>query len=138
MLLILHTVGGIVGLVAGALAARYVSRNASGTPAGTTRKFWLLAWIVGAALGAISFIFVDEIGYGIATPEGEGQVVGIPFFVAFFDAGGNDYVGWITYAGALGNVIVWLLAPQILVALYLRLSGSALTPNTSLERTRDR
>ena len=138
MLLLLHTVSGIVGLVSGVMGARYVSRKVAGTPAGTTRSFRLLAWVIGVALGVLSFIFVDEIGYGMATPEGEVRVLGIPFFVAFFDAEGNDYVGWITYAGALGNVIVWLLAPQILLALYIRLGGRVLTPNTSLERTRER
>jgi hypothetical protein len=125
-------------VAAGAIAARYVSRNIHETSTGATRRVRLLAWLVGAALGAVSFAFVNEIGYSIATPEGEGRVVGIPFFVAFFDAEGNDYVGWITYAGALGNVIVWLLAPRMLVALYMRVGGSALTPNKSLERTRDR
>ena len=138
MLLLLHTLGGIAGLVSGVLAVRYVNRKCSETPRVTAGAIRLVAWIVGVALGAASFIFAGEVGYGIATPEGGlGRVVGIPFFVAFFDAEGNDYVGWITYAGALGNAIFWLVAPQILVALYLRLRGGAMTHNTSLERTRE-
>jgi hypothetical protein len=83
-------------------------------------------------------MFAGEIGYAVALPEGTGRVVGIPFFVAFFDAEGSDYVGWITYVGAIGNAIVWLLVPQLLVAVYLRVAGGRMTPNKSLERTRGR
>jgi hypothetical protein len=88
-------------------------------------------------LAALSFIFAGDIGYAVSTPEGLGRVVGIPFFVAFFDAEGSDYVGWITYVGILGNVVVWLLLPQLVLAMYLRMRGNAPTPNTSFERTRE-
>lgn len=131
MLFLIHTAGGIVGLVAGVLAARYVSRKCAQALGGAARALRFGAWLVGAALAGISVIFAGEIGYDLSTPEGPGRVVGIPFFVAFFDAEGSDYVGWVTYVGMLGNVIVWLLAPQIVLGLYLRMhrvAGSELQP----------
>jgi len=121
MLFLIHTVGGIVALIAGALAARYVSRKRAQSPSHAARTLRLVAWLVGATLAGISVIFAGEIGYDLSTPEGMGRIVGIPFLVAFFDAQGSDYVGWITYVGMLGNVIVWVLAPQIVLAVYLRL-----------------
>jgi hypothetical protein len=71
-------------------------------------------------LAIASFFFVTVLGYPISTPEGPGRIVGWPFFVAYFDSKGRDYVGFLTYVGALGNFVFWLLAPQFVLAAYAR------------------
>ena len=137
MLLVWHTVGGILALIAGVLAARYVGRAGPRYPRPFFRAARIAAWAAGFGLAALSFTFAGDIGYSIPTPEGLGKVVGIPFFVAFFDAEGSDYLGWITYVGIFGNVVVWLLFPQLVLAMYLRFHVNTLTPNNSLERSRE-
>ena len=119
MLLVWHTVGGILALIAGVIAARYVGRAVPRFPHSFIRPARITAWTAGLGLAALSFIFAGDIGYAVSTPEG------------------SDYVGWITYVGILGNVVVWLLLPQLVLAMYLRMRGNALTPNTSFERTRE-
>jgi hypothetical protein len=42
----------------------------------------------------------------------------LPFFVAFFDAAGHDYIGLISYLGGFGNAVFWFLVPQLGVAAF--------------------
>jgi len=44
-----------------------------------------------------------------------GRVVGFPFFVAYFDSEGRDYVGVLTMPGVIVNGLFWFLAPQLAV-----------------------
>src|SRR5262249_11774419 len=84
------------------------------------KRIRLAAFMVGLALAFASFFFVTVLGYPISTPEGPGRIVGWPFFVAYFDSEGRDYVGFLTYIGALGNFVFWLLVPQFCLAAYAR------------------
>jgi hypothetical protein len=121
MLLLWHTLAGIIGIVAGVLAWRYVARSASKSPSSAPwRAIRVTAIISGIVLAVVTYRWVTSLGYSISTPEGAVRIVGLPFFVAYFDSTGNDYVGWITYVGALGNIIFWFLAPQLAAALYAR------------------
>ena len=58
--------------------------------------------------------------YPMATPEGPARIVGVPFFVAFFDSAGRDYVSAWTLWGCVGNVLFWFMVPQIAVSIYGR------------------
>jgi hypothetical protein len=111
---------GLVGIALGIKAWRYVSRSATRSPQPQWKRLRFAALIVGAALAIASFFFVTVLGYPVATPEGPGRIVGWPFFVAYFDSEGRDYVGFLTYIGALGNFVFWLLVPQFLLAAYAR------------------
>jgi hypothetical protein len=110
---------GLVGIFLGARAWRYASRCAA--QASTAAPWmWLRigAFLVGLALAIASLLLILRFSY--PAPDGSGRIVGWPFFVAYFDPAGDDYVGWITYAGVLGNFVFWLLVPQFLLAAYAR------------------
>ena len=111
---------GLVGIVLGIKAWRYASRSSAHSPQPQWKWIRLVALIVGVALAIASFRFVTILGYPISTPDGPGRIVGWPFFVAYFDSAGRDYVGLLTYVGALGNFVFWLLVPQFLLAAYAR------------------
>ena len=111
---------GIVGLVAGTIAVwqlRRISRSELTKP----RRWRLLrgaATLTGLAMGIGSFFLTGWTMYPVAEPAGTGHVVGIPFFAAYFDAQGRDYVGAITLVSGAANVIFWFLVPQIVLWLY--------------------
>ena len=44
-----------------------------------------------------------------------GRVAGVPFIVAYFDAGGADYVGPLTMPAVVLNAVFWFLVPQIIM-----------------------
>jgi hypothetical protein len=111
---------GLVGIVLGIRAWRYVSRSAARAPQPQWTRVRFAAAFFGLALATASVLFVTALGYRVSTPDGPGRIVGWPFFVAFFDSAGRDYVGFITYVGAFGNVVFWFLAPQFLLAAYAR------------------
>ena len=119
MIVVLHTLAGIIGIIAGVLALKFVDRAASRAPsAAPWRVIRTSALVAGSCLVVATYVWVTALGYEISTPEGSGRIVGLPFFVAFFDARGADYIGWITYVGALGNAVFWFLVPQLGVAAY--------------------
>ena len=45
------------------------------------------------------------------------RIVGIPFYVAFFDKYGADYCGSFTHWSVIGNTIFWFLVPQIILGI---------------------
>ena len=110
---------GILGLVAGALAVRANFRLSRGPDMPPRwRSFRVLSIMLGVAVGLSTYPLTYRMGYTVSAPDGPGRVVGIPFFVAYFDAAGNDYIGWITLAGTVANALFWFLVPQILLWLY--------------------
>jgi len=125
-LILLFASVGLVGIVLGFWAWRYVSRFSAGSPRSWFR-IRIAALVLGLALAIASFIFVTGLSYPVSTPDGPGRIVGWPFFVAYFDSEGRDYVGLLTYVGTAGNFVFWLLLPQFFLAAYARrkLSGHA-------------
>jgi hypothetical protein len=109
---------GLAGIVLGIWAWRYISRSVARLPRPSWKWIRLGALIVGFALGAASITFDTVFGYPISTHQGPGRIAGWPFIEAFFDADGNDYVGLLTYIGALGNFVFWLLVPQFFLAAF--------------------
>jgi hypothetical protein len=60
-----------------------------------------------------------------AYPLGKGTALGFPFFAAWFDEQGRDFVGPITLPAMLANAVVWFLVPQAVLACFAcRRSGS--------------
>ena len=118
---------GLIGIALGIWAWRYVSRSAARSPQPDWTWVRLGALVLGLVLAFASFFFVTALGYPISTPDGPGRIVGWPFFVAYFDSAGRDYVGLLTYLGGLGNFVFWLLVPQFFLAAYARrrLTGHA-------------
>lgn len=119
-LILLFASAGVIGIALGSSAVRYLSRSAARAPQPQWKWIRFTALIVGLALAIASFFFVTALAYPISTPEGPGRIVGWPFFVAYFDSEGRDYVGFLTYFGAIGNFAFWLLVPQLLLAAYAR------------------
>jgi uncharacterized membrane protein YfcA len=118
-LIVVLAVIGLVGLVLGVLALRFISRTQrSGEAPPNWRWLRWTTLIFGAVLGIASWPLTFWMGYPIATPEGEGRIVGLPFFVAFFDSAGRDYVGPLTLVGCIANLAFWFMVPQMMAALY--------------------
>jgi hypothetical protein len=53
-------------------------------------------------------------------PLGEGTAAGVPFLAAWFDANGRDFIGAVTLPALLGDVVVWFLVPQLVLAYLAR------------------
>src|SRR5262245_31196752 len=51
-----------------------------------------------------------------AYPLGKGTALGVPFFAAWYDERGRDFLGAITLPALLGNAVVWFLLPQAVLA----------------------
>jgi hypothetical protein len=118
-LIIVFATIGLAGLVAGVFALRFISRvQRSGEAPPNWRRLCSTTLILGALLGISSWPLTFWMGYPIATPEGPGRIVGLPFFVAFFDSAGRDYVSAITFWGCIANLAFWFMVPQMIAALY--------------------
>ena len=111
---------GLIGIILGIWSWRYVSHSARSALQPQWKRLRLGALIVGLALALASIFLVSALGYPVSTEDGPGRIVGWPFFVAFFDSSGRDYVGFITYVGGLGNFVFWFLVPQFFLAAYVR------------------
>jgi len=76
------------------------------------------AYGVGVVLALLSWFARDSLAYAGEGPNGPGTVIGIPFFVAFVDAGGRGGISFLTAPLALLNAAFWFLLPQTTLALY--------------------
>ena len=109
---------GLAGLVAGVLALRSIARTSRLAQASPHWRTLRLGGVVlGVVLGVASWPLTFWMGYPVATPEGPGRVVGLPFFAAFFDSAGRDYVGPLTFISCTANSVFWFMVPQLLIAI---------------------
>lgn len=105
---------GLVGIVAGLYAVYAAGKFAArGAAPAKWRLLRLSALALGVVLGVATWPLTVWMGYPIETPSGVGRVVGLPFFVAFFDSAGRDYVGPLTTPAAIANVVFWFMVPQL-------------------------
>jgi hypothetical protein len=113
---------GLIGIILGIKAGRYASRSTARAPGAAPWK-WIRAGAVavGFALATGSLVLATGLSYSVTTPEGPGRIVGWPFFVAYFDETGHDYVGFLTLLGGLDNFLFWFLVPQFMFAAYVRI-----------------
>jgi hypothetical protein len=65
----------------------------------------------GFVIGAILVLTIPWQAY----PLGDGTAAGIPFFAAWYDAKGRDFIGAITLPALMGNAAVWFLLPQLVL-----------------------
>src|SRR5712691_11455951 len=102
VLVVIFAVLGLVGLACGVFALRSIRRTSrmDEVPPRWRGMRWAAVG-VGAVLGVASWPLTFWMGYPIPTPEGPGRVVGLPFFVAFFDSARRHYVGPLTLIGCL-------------------------------------
>ena len=113
---------GFAGIVVGGLALRKNWMKTSTADASTWRRWLWRSLLFGVLLGAASWPLTYWMGYPIHVEAEVGRVVGFPFFVAYFDSEGRDYVGMLTMPGVIANGLFWFIVPQ--VALYLLLRRS--------------
>ncbi len=111
---------GLVGIIVGVRAWRFLSRSAADSPKLPLNRLRLTALVAGAVLAIASFVFGPIFSYPVSTGEGPERIVGWPFVVAYLDSQGRDHAGLLAGAGALGNFVFWLLAPQFPLASYVR------------------
>ncbi len=78
---------------------------------------------LGLALAVGSWLLTFFMGYPVSVEPKPGRVVGIPFFVAYFDSEGRDYVGPLTLPGAIANSLFWFLVPQLVLRFFHRREG---------------
>lgn len=91
----------------------------------------MFAIIVGVVTAPASWPLTYFMGYPVRVEDGTGRFVGIPFFIAYFDPQGRDYVGLITMIGVVLNGIFWFLFPQVILwisSLRSKWSTSPYTP----------
>lgn len=104
---------GLVGVVAGVFASRANDHfSKQGAAPLTWPTLLRIARVFGIVVGISTWPLTYWMGYPIATPNGAGRIVGIPFMVAFFDSRGHDYVGLVTILGVIGNAVFWSLVPE--------------------------
>lgn len=118
---IILTCVGIVGVIAGVSASRAndrFSKQGAAPPAWPT--LLRIGRVFGIVVGVSTWPLTYWMGYPIATPDGIGRIVGIPFMVAFFDSRGHDYIGLMTILGVIGNGVFWFLVPDGLLFAYGR------------------
>jgi len=72
----------------------------------------MIAFIIGGVL-------VLSLPWHVYPIDG-GLAMGVPFFSAWYDAQGRDFIGAITLPALLGNAAVWFLVPQLVLACYVR------------------
>jgi len=120
MLILVLAALGLLLLVIGVLSVRYVFK-AQRTGHIPPRWGVLRAVVIGTSLSLAPISLFAR--YPYRDSEGKlGHVIGLPFLAAYFDSAGHDYVGGITLFATVGNAVVWLLIPWILLAVYVRLS----------------
>ena len=103
-----------IGLLAWEVWSFIVVRRA--LKAGRLSQQWRRRRIIAFVIGALLVVTIPWQQY----PLGSGTAAGIPFFAAWFDAKGRDFVGAITLPAMLGNLVVWFLAPQLVLAYVAR------------------
>ena len=72
----------------------------------------IMLLIIGAFVGAATWPATYFMGYPVRLENEVGRVVGLPFLVAYFDAGGADFVGPLTMPAVFANFVFWFLLPQ--------------------------
>ena len=83
---------------------------------GRLSKQWRRRRIIAFVIGALLVMTIPWQQY----PLGNGTAAGVPFFAAWYDNKGRDFVGAITLPALLGDVAVWFLVPQLVLAYVLR------------------
>ena len=107
---------GLSSLVCGTLAFRAIRRFATDRADGAVTRSRRFALKVGAVLGLATWPLTYWMSYPYADDTGRvGRVAGVPFFVAYFDADGFDYVGPLTLPAVVLNAVFWFLVPQIVM-----------------------
>jgi hypothetical protein len=95
---------GSAGIVAGSFARRATGEFSTHGPAPNKwRMLHLTALVIGIMIGIASWPLTYWMAYPIDTRETTGYIVGFPFFVAFFDSAGRDYIGPLTMPGVVAN-----------------------------------
>jgi len=113
-------VAGLAGIVSGVMALR---RNLAALQirenrgSGSGQGVFTFVVLIGSLMGIGSWLATGLMGYPVETPEGVGRAVGVPFFVAFFDFRGRDYLGPLTIVAVVANAVFWFLVPQIFLSL---------------------
>jgi hypothetical protein len=113
LIVVLLAVLGLAGIVSGGFAMRLNWRTAKSRSVSRSARRWFVAAVsLGLLLGAASWPLTYFMGYPLKIEAETGRVVGLPFFVAYFDSLGRDYVGPLTMPGVFANALFWFFVPQ--------------------------
>jgi hypothetical protein len=108
ILLIGLVIAGFAGIILGGLALRPNRRNAP-------QRHFAAAIVIGVCIGFATWPLTIWMAYPFEVEGDPGYVVGIPFFVAYFDSAGRDYVGPLTLPATIGNCLFWFFVPQLVL-----------------------
>ena len=104
---------GFALLVTGILARRFSNRAfRSGSVPAEWRRWRRVALVAG-------IVFVISVPWH-QYPYQRGTVLGFPFFAAWYDERGRDFIGAMTLPALLGDAVVWFLIPQVILAFAVR------------------
>ena len=110
---------GIVGLIFGFWSIFYLrkfARTEYATPFWKKLRIGVLVFAILIAL--LTWPGTYFMGYPFKGENETVRIVGIPFFVAYFDSEGRDYVGPLTLPGVIMNGLFWFVCPHLLLAAY--------------------
>lgn len=115
-IVIVLAVLGFAGILAGVIALRKNwLRSKAGESTASMRRWLWLSLLLGAVLGVATWPLTYWMGYPIQLEAQPGRIVGFPFFVAYFDSEGRDYVGPLTLPGVIANCVFWFFVPQLVL-----------------------
>jgi hypothetical protein len=121
MLLLALAAIGLVVLTAELFALRFAWRVCKQNAPDRQKRIMFCVLLFGALVAVGTFVWPFVLSYPYQTESGSGRIVGVPFFAAFFDAQGVDFVGPLTLPAAVANAVVWGLLPLTLLSLRWRL-----------------
>ena len=104
---------GVGLLAAGWLAFSYLRRSVR---LGLLPQQWKRRRKIALVVGALLVLTIPWHAY----PLGKGTALGIPFFAAWYDERGRDFLGALTLPAVLGDAVVWFFAPQLVLAYFAR------------------
>lgn len=110
---------GIVGIIIGIWSILYLRKFAKTEYTPTYwKKLRIGVLLFSIVLGLLTWPGTYFMGYPLKGEKETGRIVGIPFFVAYFDSEGCDYVGPLTMPGVVMNGLFWFVFPHILLSAY--------------------
>jgi hypothetical protein len=132
---------GIVGIVVGIWSIIYLRQFKESEYAPQNwKKLRARVLLIAILLGLLTWPGTYYMGYPFAgeVEKDKGRIVGIPFFVTYFDSEGRDFLGPFTRISVTLNGLFWFFVPNILLFAYAKKRKKRLTIGLTIGPRRSR